>query len=67
MTKKRSRGTSNPGCEPMTPKDMERMAAEHLVEIKTRNHPTVKKIHDAIADEVMKAGTTKLKSSKWKR
>lgn len=67
MAKKRGRILSISGFEPVTPKAMERMAAEHLVDVKTRNHPTVKKIRDAIMDEVMKAGTTKLKSSTWKR
>ena len=66
MAKKRSRSETIPGFEPMTPKAQERMAAEHLVDVKTRHHPTVKKIRDGIMDEVMKAGTKKLPTSKWK-
>ena len=42
---------------PPTAKEQERAAAEQLVEVKLRAHPTVKKIRNAIMDEVLRAGT----------
>ena len=56
MATKRER-VSILGFEPPTQKEQERMAAEHVVDVKLRAHPTVKKIRDAIMDEVLKAGT----------
>lgn len=45
------------GFEPPSQKEQERMAAEHVVDVKLRAHPTVKKIRNAIMDEVLRAGT----------
>lgn len=47
-----------PPMKPPTAKEQERLAAEHLVETKTRNHPHVKQIRDQIMREVLKAGRT---------
>jgi hypothetical protein len=55
-TKTKRQAVSILGFSPPTEKEQERAAAEHLVDVKTRNHPTVKKIRNAILDEVLQAG-----------